>query len=294
MDTLISRRQVLTAAGLAGMAAAAPRAFAAPAWDTPFDVHAHMEPGTPDYAPFGTLAQMINQHYDERLQYMDRNGILRSAVSAGYRYRRAEGIANTRAMNDMIAGLVAKNPQRFPVGIGVVQVSDGDASLRELERMARDLKLRGVGWHHADEGAYIDNAFMRPLLRQVQALGLIPFIHVREREYEAWWRLDVLAGEFPGLTFVAMSGITTTDDREHGVEIMQRRKNILMDTAPAIYGGDQFLQNLVRRIGADRMLFGTDSNPTLTLEVIRRSALSDADKKQILSGNTARLFGLPA
>jgi predicted TIM-barrel fold metal-dependent hydrolase len=75
---------------------------------------------------------------------------------------------------------------------------------------------------------------------------------------------------------------------------MQRRKNILMDTAPAIYGGDQFLQNLVRRIGADRMLFGTDSNPTLTLEVIRRSALSDADKKQILSGNTAKLFGLPA
>ena len=294
MSEQFSRRQALAMAGAAGLVAAASPALGAADWDKPFDVHAHMEPGTPDYAPFGTLTQMVNQHYQERLDYMDRNGIVRSAVSAGYRYRRGEGIVNTRAMNDMIAGLVAKNPQRLPVGIGVVQVSDGDLSLRELERMAKELKLRGVGWHHADEGAYIDNPFMRPLLRQVQALGLIPFIHVREREYENWWRLDVLAGEFPDLTFVAMSGITTTDDREHGVDIMKRRKNLLMDTAPAIYGGDQFLPDLVKRVGADRVLFGTDSNPTLTLEVIRRSSLSDEDKKKILSGNTAKLFGQPA
>jgi len=294
MSEQFSRRQALAMAGAAGLVAAASPAFGAPDWDKPFDVHAHMEPRTPGYGPFGTLTQMVNQHYQERLDYMDRNGIVRSAVSAGYGYRRTEGIANTRAMNDMIAGLVAKNPQRLPVGIGVVQVSDGDLSLRELERMAKELKLRGVGWHHADEGAYIDNPFMRPLLRQVQALGLIPFIHVREREYENWWRLDVLAGEFPDLTIVAMSGITTTDDREHGVDIMKRRKNLLMDTAPAIYGGDQFLPDLVKRVGADRVLFGTDSNPTLTLEVIRRSSLSDEDKKKILSGNTAKLFGQPA
>lgn len=288
----ISRRQALVGAGAVGLAAAAPAAFAAPDWDKPIDLHMHVEPGTPDYAPFGTTEQMVMQNYASRLAYMDRLGITKAIVSAGYRYRRAEGIANTRAMNDMIAAFVAKNPARFPAGIGVVEVKDGDASLKELERMAKDLKLRGVGWHHGDGGVYIDNPYMRPLLKQTQALGLIPFIHVREKEFEAWWRLEVLLEEFPDMTFVAMSGLVTTDDRDHAIQVCRRRKNVLVDTAPALYGGDQFFPSFVKAVGAERVLYGSDNAPTLTLEVIRRSALSDHDKALVLSGNTAKLFGL--
>jgi predicted TIM-barrel fold metal-dependent hydrolase len=283
MAEKISRRQALAGAGAIGLAAAAPAAFAAPDWDKPIDLHMHVEPGTPDYAPFGTTEQMVMQNYASRLAYMDRLGITKAIVSAGYRYR---------AMNDMIAAFVAKNPARFPAGIGVVEVKDGDASLKELERMAKDLKLRGVGWHHGDGGVYIDNPYMRPLLKQTQALGLIPFIHVREKEFEAWWRLEVLLEEFPDMTFVAMSGLVTTDDREHAMQVCRRRKNLLVDTAPALYGGDQFFPTFVKAVGAERVLFGSDNAPTLTLEVIRRSALSDHDKALVLSGNTAKLFGL--
>jgi hypothetical protein len=82
MSEQFSRRQALAMAGAAGLVAAASPAFGAPDWDKPFDVHAHMEPRTPGYGPFGTLTQMVNQHYQERLDYMDRNGIVRSAVSA--------------------------------------------------------------------------------------------------------------------------------------------------------------------------------------------------------------------
>jgi predicted TIM-barrel fold metal-dependent hydrolase len=294
MDNKISRRAAIKAVGALGLAAAAPKTFAAADWDKPIDIHVHLEPRTNDFAPFGTTDAMVAQHYEERIRYMDRYGIAKSIVSAGYRYRRTEGIGDTRAMNDMIAGLVAKHPDRFPVGIGVVEVQHGEASLRELERMAKDLKLRGVGWHHADSGTVIDHPFMRPLLKQVQALNLIPFIHTREKEYEAWWRLEVLAEEFPDLTFVAMSGVSTTDDRGHAMAIAKRRKNIVMDTAPVFYGGERFIGDFIKSVGAERLLFGSDDQPTLTLQVIRNSSLSDHEKQLILSGNANRLFGLKA
>jgi predicted TIM-barrel fold metal-dependent hydrolase len=292
MNKKISRREAIAGVGALGLMAAAPASMAVADVDKPIDIHVHVEPGTSNFAPFGTVDEMIAQHYEERIKYMDRNGIARSVLSAGYRYRRTEGIGNTRAMNDMIAGFVAKHSDRFPVGVGVVEVQHGEASLRELERMAKDLKLRGVGWHHADSGVYIDNPYMRPLLKQVQAMKLIPFIHVREKEYEAWWRLEVLAEEFPDLTFVALSGVATTDDRSHAIAIAKRRKNILIDTAPAFYGGERFLEEMVKTIGAERLLFGSDNQPTLTLQVIRNSQLPERDKQLILSGNTAKLFGL--
>jgi predicted TIM-barrel fold metal-dependent hydrolase len=295
MDGRISRREALMGVGGAGLlaaAATAPVAAATAAGDKPIDIHLHVEPGTPDYAPFGPVDEMIAKHYAASSKYMDRNGIDRSVVSGGYRYRRAEGIVNTRIMNDMVAGLVARHPDRFPVGIGVVEVQHGEASLRELERMAKDLKLRGVGWHHADSGVTIDNPFMRPILKQVQAVGLIPFIHVREKEYEAWWRLEVLAEEFPELTFVALSGVATTDDRSHALQVARRRKNVLIDTAPAFYGGERFLEEFVKTVGAERLLFGSDNQPTLTLQVIRNSQISARERQLILAGNTAKLFGL--
>ena len=294
MDEKLSRRQALKSVGAVGLMAAAGPSFAAADWDHPIDIHVHVEPRTENYAPLGTVEQMVNQHYDELLSYMDHSGIAKIVPSAGYRYRRAEGIVDTRAMNDMIAGLVAKNAARFPAGIGTVEVQHGDASLRELERMAKDLKLRGVGWHHADDGVIIDAPFMRPILKQVQALNMIPFIHCREKEYEAWWRLEVLAEEFPDLTFVAMSGLATTDDRTHAMVIGRRHKNILVDTGPALYGGEHALQDLVKVIGAERVLFGSDDNPTLTLQVILNSALSDHEKQLITSGNAVKLFGLKA
>jgi predicted TIM-barrel fold metal-dependent hydrolase len=291
-DHRISRRLAIKGLGAAGLSAAVTSSFAAAAWDKPIDIHVHIEPHGDDFAPFGTVDEMIAQDYGPRLRYMDRHGIDRSVISTGYRYRRTEGIGNTRAMNDMIAGYVAKHTDRFPVGIGVVEVQHGEAALRELERIAKDLKLRGVGWHHVDGGVPIDHPFMRPILKQVQALKLIPFIHVREREYEAWWRLEVLAQEFPDMTFVALSGTVTTDDRTHGMHVARRCKNVLLDTGPAFYGGERALSDFVKEVGAERLLFGSNNQPTLTLQVVRNSDIPERDKQLILSGNTARLFGL--
>jgi predicted TIM-barrel fold metal-dependent hydrolase len=322
MDREYSRRQAIKNLGLAGLVASAPASLAAagqaPAapeqsqgksqpksqeksqkkslslgdWDKPIDIHVHIEPRSEDFAPFSSVAEFIAQDYDARVAFMDRYSIARSVISPGWRYRKTEGIVNTRWMNDMVAGYVAKHPDRFPVGIGIVEVQHGEASLQELERMAKDLKLRGVAWHHADNGIQINHPYMRPLLKKVQELKLIPFIHVREKEYEAWWRLEVLAEEFPDLTFVALSGLETSDDLTHAQQIGRRRKNILMDIAPFVHGSESAIESFVKRFGAERLFFGTNGEATPTLQVVRNSQLSDHDKALVLSGNAERLFGL--
>jgi predicted TIM-barrel fold metal-dependent hydrolase len=308
MDEGISRRQALASLGVVGLGAVAPASLAAapqnsaaqrPApnlgdWDRPIDIHVHVEPRSENFAPLGNAADLVAKDYESRVRYMDRYGIAKSVISAGWGYRKTEGIVNTRWMNDMIATYVAKHSDRVPVGIGIVEVQHGEASLQELERMAHDLKLRGVAWHHVDNGIALNTPFMRPLLKQAQALKLVPFIHVREKEYEAWWRLEVLLEEFPDLTFVALSGLETSDDLTHARQIARRHKNVLMDIAPFVHGSEAAIESLVKAVGPERVLFGTNGEATPSLQVVRNSNLSDHDKALVLSGNAAKLLGIQA
>jgi predicted TIM-barrel fold metal-dependent hydrolase len=257
-----------------------------------FDIHAHFDPPEENFSDFGSAEDAIAKDYSKRVAYMDRNGIEQSALSTGFIYGRPEGIVSTRKVNDLVATYVAKHPDRFPAGLGTVQVSDGDASLRELERMAKDLKFRGVIWHHGACGFPANHPFMRPLLRQAREVKLIPFIHGRQKEAESLWRLEAIAEEFPDMTFVALDTFTSAEDHEHATRILRRRNNILCDTGSCVYGGERSIESFVNRFGAERLLLGTDGEAALNLQVVRNAQLSPKEKQMVLSGNARNLLGL--
>jgi len=299
MANEISRREMLGTVAGAGVAAAIPSpapaaqegSAHAPS-DKVFDIHAHLDPPAENFSDFGPPEEVIAKDYSQRVKYLDRNGIEQSVLTTGFTYRRTEGIVNTRKMNDLVAAYVAKHSDRFPVGIGTVQLSDGEASLVELERMAKDLKFKGVIWHHGYTGFNIDHPFMRPILRQARDMKLIPFIHCRQPEHEALWRLEVLAEEFPDMTFVALDTFTTGEDREHAAQILARRKNILCDTGACVYNGERTIETFVKRFGAERLLAGGDGGATLNLQVVRNANLTPQEKQMVLSGNARKLLNL--
>jgi len=300
MSNEITRRQMmegvvgagLAAAGMALPAAAEQDSGTRAPSDKVFDIHAHIDPPAENFSDFGPAEDVIAKDYAQRVKYLDRNGIEQSVLTTGFTYRRTEGIVNTRKMNDLVATYVAKHSDRFPVGIGTVQLSDGEASLKELERMAKDLKFKGVIWHHGFTGFNIDHPFMRPLLKQARELKLIPFLHCRQPEHEAVWRLEVLAEEFPDMTFVALDTFTTGEDRDHMAQILGRRKNILCDTGASVYNGERTIETFVKRFGAERLLVGSDGNPSLNLQIVRNAQLSTQEKQMILSGNARKLLNL--
>lgn len=307
MTDKLNRREVLAslaaggavAAGLSSPALSAQSAPSAANEPKLFDSHQHVELADATFSVLDTAA-LIAKDYEARSRSMDENGIAQSVLFAASVYRQANGIEDTKRVNDLIATYVSKHSDRFPVGLGIVEMKHGDASLRELERMAKDLKLRGAAWHHAQCGVAIDHPSMRPILKTMQELQLVPFMHVHWRPYESIDRLEVVAEEFPEITFVALAALATREDTEQATQIAKRRKNILFDTGPIVFDREIGIERFVKRFGAERVLFGSDlyamqpsyRKPTTTLEVIRNSRITAEEKALILRGNVVKLFRL--
>jgi predicted TIM-barrel fold metal-dependent hydrolase len=111
---------------------------------------------------------------DVQLAEMDAAGIDVAVLSAAC-YPAWLTLPAARLLNDAYADLQRQHPRRF-VGLAHVPPWGDDGALAELER-AYALGLRGVCITTNFQGAYPDDEAMRPLLRQVAALGLPLVIH---------------------------------------------------------------------------------------------------------------------
>src|SRR3970282_2845570 len=117
-------------------------------------------------------------------------------------------------------------------------------------------KLDGVVWHSRFQGVAVDHQLMRPLLKKVSDLELVPLIHTNaESNLEAVWRLERLAMEFPEITFVSMDALTTNTNSQLALDIAKRTANILFDTAHV--RGPAYIRQFVEAVGSRRLIFGS-------------------------------------
>ena len=137
-----------------------------------FDVHHHL--GSLTGGSLQEEAGWQDRDYDNRVRIMQANGVTMSAILAATGYIQADGIKDTMRSNDTVAAYRKRDPKRFPVACGTVEPLHGARSLGELERMKHELHLEGVVWHNRFQGVAIDHQLMRPLLKKVSELGLVP------------------------------------------------------------------------------------------------------------------------
>lgn len=261
-----------------------------------FDIHHHLGSLTGGSLQEGEGWQ--ERDYANRLRIMDANGVARSAILAATGYIQADGIKDTMRSNDTVAEYRKRDPERFPVACGTVEPLHGARSLGELERMRYELGLNGVVWHNRFQGVAVDHQLMRPLLKKVAELGLVPVLHTNaESNMEAVWRLERLALEFPQLTFVALDALTTNANSQLALDIAKRTSNIIFDSAHV--RSATYVRQFVETVGSQRMVFGSlfYSSPAsyehcATLEEIKAAQISEADKANILALNARRLFRL--
>jgi hypothetical protein len=261
-----------------------------------FDIHHHLGSLTGGSLQEG--AGWEERDYANRVRIMDSNGVTMSAILAATGYIQADGIKDTMRCNDTVAAYRKRDPKRFPVACGTVEPLHGARSLGELERMKRELRLEGVVWHNRFQGVAIDHQLMRPLLKKVSELGLVPLVHTNaESNMEAVWRLERLAREFPELTFVSMDALTTNVNSQLVLDIARRTPNILFDTAHV--RGAAYIRTFVETVGSQRLVFGSlfYSHPAsyehcATIEEVTGAKISDQDMANILSRNAKRLFKL--
>ena len=268
-----------------------------------FDVHQHFGLVQIDEGPaLEEAAWDLDRDYRQRIAVMDRFGIAKCAISPTLQYERPKGQADTRRFNDLAAEYRRRYKERFPVALGTVEPLHGEKEgLVELERMAGELKLDGVVWHHHFQGSSMVDRRMWPFLKKTAELRMPAFVHVMaESMLESAWQLEVLAGAFPEVTFVALAGLTEFTQIRYMLSICKRFPNIYVETA-ALFSLGRVLEEFVEQIGSTRILFGSDLylNP-LTYEVpyvllgIRESRLLlERDKENIFWNNAHRLFKLP-
>ena len=261
-----------------------------------FDIHHHLGSGTG-----GSLQEEAgwqDRDYENRVRIMQANGVTMSAILAATGYIQADGIKDTMRSNDTVAAYRRRDPKRFPVACGIVEPLHGARSLGELERIKQELRLEGVVWHNRFQGVAIDHQLMRPLLKKVRELGLVPLVHTNaESNMEAVWRLERLALEFPEITFVAMDALTTNVNSQLVLDIARRTSNILFDTAHVRSSG--YIRDFVETAGSHRLIFGSlfysyppSYERCAALEEVKAAKISDKDMANILSLNAKRLFKL--
>jgi predicted TIM-barrel fold metal-dependent hydrolase len=231
------------------------------------------------------------------------------------------------AMNDDLAGLVARHPGRIH-GLGSVDAYDGDRSAREAERAVRDLGLRGLFVDCARGELMIDAPQARPTLEAAAQLGVPVFVHPvapqpLTRQMAPYGLIGTLFargtvnaaslialveggifGQLPGLrvvvTALAFGGVATAAALSRqsllssgAIEVM--RRHVFIDTM-------NFHPVLIRAsvdlLGADNVIAGSDwpindgaIRGKLT-SALQQAGLSDGEQSAIAAGNCLRLLGI--
>lgn len=249
---------------------------------TIIDTHSHI--GT-------TITSGQGQDVSTWLKGMDAAGIGQSIISAAAGGLQAGGLADTRAMNDIIAAAVRQYPDRFPVGLAGIEVRHGEAGYGEVRRSLGELGLKGMVFHATFEGFSVDSPAFHAVLAAAGRTRALILLHSTPDGRANPTAIAAVAAKFPNLTFVLGHPVFTDDQRKQAAAAVKANGNLHLDLA---YQDDpKTTEFFVSEVGADRVFYGSDApyfDPAKVIASIDRAGISPADREKILSGNAKKLI----
>lgn len=259
-----------------------------------FDCHQHHghltdDPSRPADADWAATER------DARIAAMDALGIGRALVMPANDYACPDGIADTRRINDGLRAYLDHRPDRFAAGVGVAEPRHGRAALDEIRRCRDELGLAGIQYHCRFQGVATDHPWMFRHLEVIGELGLLAFVHSHaDSRFEAPLGLGRLAAAFADLPIVVLDSCSGYHHSLECLDLAERYPNLRFDTALA-YNLMPIVE-MVRRFGADRVLFGSDiySHPHTFRTAHPPAAIIEAlgrdDAAAVLGGNLEALL----
>ncbi len=270
---------------------------------------------------------------EAQVERMQRAGIDRSVLSASTVLQgsswadAATDYDLCRRTNDFIADWVARFPEKF-VGSFVLPLQDEGSSLREMDRCAGELGMRVVQLPAHVGGDYLGEQKLRPIWRDILHRDIVAFVHPEGvtdlwfQKYRMWNSIgqpieeakcitsiiyEGLLEELSGLKIVLAHGGGMLPhnmgrlDRnvEHMPETMENITRKPSDYLRSFYFDTclydpTIAENLIRRVGADRLIMGSDFpvGEMDPLGFIDALAISDLDRAKIKGDLAVRLLGL--
>jgi len=191
--------------------------------------------------------------------------------------------------NELTRRAYERFPDRF-IPFGHVLPEEGELALREIDRVAKELKWRGLKLHFGEVreltekrvAPVFEAAFRNRLPCLVDAAGNVGV-------------MESLTARFSdGIFIIAHLGSPNSEAlAQRFIELALRRENVFLDTS---YSHCYWkLADAYRVLGARKLIWGSDAplmHPRVELEKIRILKLPDADEERILSGNIREILQL--
>ncbi|MBI3659384.1 amidohydrolase [Candidatus Acetothermia bacterium] len=255
-------------------------------------------------------------------------------VMFSYGAKPTDALDLSRFLNDHIASVVAKYPQRF-VGLGTAPMQAPDLAIRELERCVKDLKFPGVQiGTHVNEWELSDKNLF-PFFEAAQTLGAAVFVHPwdmvgKERMQKYWlsWLVGMPAETCLAICSMIFSGVFehlpklrvcfahgggsfpgTIGRIEHGFHARPDLCAVDNNVNPKAYLGKFYVDSLVhdaealryliKLMGENRVALGSDYPFPLGENepgqlIESMSDLDEKTKERLLSGTALEWLGLKA
>ena len=123
---------------------------------------------------------------EERLADMDADGTDVQVVSIHtplfpYRWETEAAIRASREVNDEIAGMTQRWPDRF-AGLATLPAQDVDAAIEELERAVKVMGLKGAELDMVVNGLNWDEPQFLPLFKAAESLDALLFFHPQPQD----------------------------------------------------------------------------------------------------------------
>ncbi|MBN2610775.1 MAG: amidohydrolase [Bacteroidales bacterium] len=231
------------------------------------------------------------------LRQMDEAGIEQSVVFAMY-------APLLFASNEFVAELCQKYHGRF-TGFASVDIKAPDAA-GMLEHAVKNLGLKGLKLHPPLQNFFPNDRKLWPLYQKAHDLNIPVVFHVGTTPFGSLVKLsqanpiliDDVANDFPGLKII-LTHLGTLWHNESFM-VVEKHPNLYIDTAAYPYEiSDLLTLNLVKRVGEDKFIFGTDFPMPYEgkmhrladfTEIFGRLQIPDYLKEKIFSGNFLKMM----
>ena len=247
-----------------------------------FDVHCHIGMTV-------SRAPVVGQSVGRCLARMASANVIGAIPCPTAGGPQARGVLDTRTQNETITNACRLHPERFPIGLGIVEVRHEQAGVDELERSMQEDGLVGFGCHPGLSGHSLGGE-LHAFLEVVAMHNGLCLLH----QAGSTRNIAAYAKRFPSITFII--GHVSMNKAGHLDAIEQCRtcENVWFDVAQKPEGADESwdLVHLVNNLGSDRLMFGSDLpyyDFRLVQNQIETARLDDEIKERIAYQNAVRL-----
>lgn len=259
------------------------------------DAHCHVYPdkiaqkASSATGNFYSLAMAYDGKVSNLLEAGERAGIDKFII---------QSVATTpkqvRSINSFIAQTVAEHPDKT-VGLGTLHPESEDMA-GDVEHLM-SLGLKGVKLHPDIQGFKLDDYRCLKIYELCEKNQLPLLIHTGDSRYDfsnpnrlipildIYDKLVVTGAHFGGWSMW-----------NEATEVLYSRDNFYVDCSSSFYAlDDETVVRLIRRYGADRVLFGSDYpmwDPKTEVDRLNSLPLTDEEKAMIFYKNAQKLYNL--